>query len=371
MNTTDKVIVKCRGREVGAIVLTPQGLCAFEYAPDWIADGFSISPFELPLKQGVFIARPDPFGGGFGVFDDSLPDGWGMLILDRYLQTKGVNVRELTILDRLALVGSTGRGALEFEPDRSVMTENDFVDFASLAIDAEKILASDTYKGDGIEEFQRRGGSPGGATPKIFLKADGTEWLVKFRAAHDPKDIGLTEYRYSLLAARCGVEMPRTRLFEGKYFATERYDCSPAGEKFHVVSMAGLLCADYRIPSLDYSHIFKVGAALTRDIEELKKIFRLMAFNFLIGNKDDHAKNFSFIHTDDGWRFAPAYDILPAEGMNGYHSTSVNDKITPVDDDLVALAVSSGLDGKEAGRIISEMREILKEDSAGSKCRLE
>ncbi|MDE5978902.1 MAG: HipA N-terminal domain-containing protein, partial [Muribaculaceae bacterium] len=195
MNTTDKIIVKHHGREVGKIALTPKGLCAFEYSPQWIAGGFSISPFELPLKEGVFIARPNPFGGGFGIFDDSLPDGWGQLILDRYLQKKGINIRRLSILDRLALVGSTGRGALEFEPDRSVMSDSDFTDFTALALDARKILSSDTYAGSGIDEFQRMGGSPGGARPKIFVKADDSEWLVKFRALHDPEDIGQTEYR--------------------------------------------------------------------------------------------------------------------------------------------------------------------------------
>lgn len=360
MNNTNKIIVRYHGRKVGEIILTANGLCAFEYSPIWLADGFSISPFELPLKDGVFIARPQPFAGGFGIFDDSLPDGWGMLILDRYLQKNGINLKSLSILDRLALVGSTGRGALEFEPDCSIMQNHDFIDFSRLSLDAQKILASDSYNGYGIEEFQRRGGSPGGARPKIFIKSDGTEWLVKFKALHDPKNIGETEYRYSLLAAKCGVEMPRTRLFENKYFATERYDRLADGGKIHVASVAGLLCADYRIPSIDYSHIFQVGLALTKNISELKKIFRLMSFNYLIGNKDDHAKNFSFIYNNNKWEFAPGYDLLPSDGMNGYHSTSINDKITPVDDDLITLATKFGLDANESKRTLSEMRALVK-----------
>ena len=78
------------------------------------------------MRSGVFIAKPRPFEGGFGAFDDCLPDGWGLLILDRYLQQKGVNPRELSLLDRLALVGSSGRGALEFRPDHSVVTRQDY-----------------------------------------------------------------------------------------------------------------------------------------------------------------------------------------------------------------------------------------------------
>lgn len=108
---------------VGRLALTKEGLCAFEYSEEWLNSGFSISPFDLPLRSGVFVARPRPFEGGFGVFDDCLPDGWGLLILDRYLQQNGINPHKLSLLDRLALVGSTGRGALEFRPDKSVISK--------------------------------------------------------------------------------------------------------------------------------------------------------------------------------------------------------------------------------------------------------
>ncbi|MBO5921043.1 MAG: HipA N-terminal domain-containing protein, partial [Bacteroidaceae bacterium] len=170
MNSIKQIEVIYNNSLVGRLALTKEGLCAFEYSSGWLTSGFSISPFELPLRSGVFVARPRPFDGGFGVFDDSLPDGWGQLILDRYLQLQGINPRTLTILDRLALVGSTGRGALEFRPDKSVVTEQEYADFEKLALEAERILDSDDYAGEGIEEFQQRGGSPGGARPKIFTR---------------------------------------------------------------------------------------------------------------------------------------------------------------------------------------------------------
>lgn len=207
MNSIKQIEVIYNNCEVGRLALTKDGLCAFEYAIEWIQDGFSISPFELPLRSGVFVANPRPFYGGFGVFDDCLPDGWGLLVLDKYLQQQGINPRRLTLLDRLALVGSTGRGALEFRPDKSVVTKQDYSDLEKLALEAEQILGSDNYTGDGIEEFQRRGGSPGGARPKIFTHYEGKEWLVKFRAKQDSKRIGLEEYEYSILAKRCGIEM--------------------------------------------------------------------------------------------------------------------------------------------------------------------
>lgn len=360
MNNIRQIEVINDDRSVGRLALTKEGLCAFEYSAEWLSTGFSISPFELPLRSGVFIAKRTPFEGGFGVFDDCLPDGWGLLILDRYLQQKGINPQTLSLLDRLALVGSTGRGALEFRPDRSVVSQQDFADFEQLAVEAERILDSDDYSGESIVEFQNRGGSPGGARPKIFVRHDDKEWLVKFRAKRDPKRIGIEEYHYSLLAKRCGIEMPETRLFEDKYFGVERFDRTKNG-KLHVISMAGLIGADYRLPSIDYIHIFKVCTALTHNMAEMWKVYRLMVFNYLIENKDDHAKNFAFIHRDGDWHLAPAYDLLPSDGIGGFRTTSINDSITPTKEDIFAVAVKAGLDKKEAIKVFEEMKGIIRE----------
>ena len=359
MNNIKQIEVIYNNRLVGRLALTKDGLCAFEYSAEWLSIGFSISPFELPLRNSVFIAKPRPFEGGFGVFDDCLPDGWGLLILDRYLQQKGINPRTLTLLDRLALVGSTGRGALEFRPDNSVVSRQDYADFEKLALEAEQILDSDDYTGEGIEEFQDRGGSPGGARPKIFVRYNNKDWLVKFRAKQDPRSIGIDEYHYSLLAKECGIEMPETRLFENKYFGVERFDRIPNG-KLHVVSMAGLIGADYRLPSIDYTHIFQVCAMLTHSIAELWNVYRLMVFNYLIGNKDDHSKNFAFIYRDGDWHFAPAYDLLPSNGINGFRTSSINDKIDPTEEDLFAVAVKTGLNKKEAKEIFEKLQKIIQ-----------
>lgn len=358
MNSIKLIEVVCGNCVVGRLALTPEELCAFEYSAEWLNAGFSISPFELPLRNEVFIAKPRPFEGGFGVFDDCLPDGWGLLVLDRYLQQNGVNPHALSLLDRLALVGSTGRGALEFRPDKSVVSKQEYADFERLALEAEQILDSEDYTGEGIEEFQYRGGSPGGARPKIFTRFDGKEWLVKFRAKRDLKRIGVEEYNYSLLARKCGVEMPETHLFEGKYFGVERFDRIQNG-KLHVVSVAGLIGADYRLPSIDYTHIFRVCAALTHSVAEMWKVYRLMVFNYLISNKDDHAKNFAFIYRDGDWHFAPAYDLLPSDGINGFRTTSINDNIEPSEDDIIAVAVNAGLDRKEATGILEEMTNLV------------
>lgn len=157
--------------------------------------------------------------------------------------------------------------------------------------------------------------------------------------------------------------MPETRLFEDKYFGVERFDKTPNG-KLHVVSMAGLTGADYRLPSIDYAHIFQVCAMLTHSVAELWKVYRLMVFNHLIGNKDDHTKNFAFIYRDGDWHFAPAYDLLPSDGINGFRTTSINDKIEPTKEDLFAVAIKAGLDKKQVTEIYEKMQNISKNNKS-------
>jgi len=356
MAPVDVVEVYYRGIRVGRLAQTKERMCVFEYDNSFLQTGFSISPLFLPLRQGVFVAKATPFGGNFGIFDDSLPDGWGSLLLDRYLQSKGIAVSRLTALQRLALVGSQGRGALEYFPDHSISNEVDFVNFNELAAAAEKILTTE-YKGEGLETLFRYGGSSGGARPKVFVKIDGKEWLVKFRAGIDPVDVGKTEYDYAQLAGRCGINMPETRLFEDKYFATERFDRNHEG-KVHTISVAGLLHADYRVPSLDYSALLKLCLYLTRNMEEVKALFRQMVFNVVISNRDDHAKNFSFQYVDKHWQISPAYDLLPSAGFNGFHTTTVNNQGNPARNDLLQVADEAGIARKQAVEIVDEVVEI-------------
>jgi serine/threonine-protein kinase HipA len=357
MNEIKITEVFMNGIKVGQIALTPDALCAFEYEPAYLASGVSISPFNLPLKSGVFVAKRIPFNGGFGVFDDSLPDGWGNLILDSYLKSKGIDSTKLTLLQRLALVGSTGRGALEYRPDYSKSTTDEIINFDNLATEAEKVLTTD-YNGETLDTLYKFGGSSGGARPKVFVKIDGKEWLVKFKATMDPDNIGKIEYNYSLLAKKCGINMPETKLFEEKYFGVERFDRSHSG-KIHTVSAAGLLNANYREPSLDYEALLKLCHILTRNMEEVYALFRLMAFNVAIKNRDDHAKNFSFQLINNEWKLSPAYDLLPSAGFNGYHTTTVNGNGEPTIKDMLVVGEKTGLNKHRANEIIQEINELV------------
>lgn len=147
MDNISIIEVFISGRRIGRMALTPEGMCGFEYDADWIQTGFSISPFYLPLKSGLIMAKRDPFGGNFGVFDDSLPDGWGNLLLDRYLQERGIDPYKLNILERLSLIGSTGRGALEYYPDKSVVTDAEYLNLIAWQKKLQRYLRARKVKG--------------------------------------------------------------------------------------------------------------------------------------------------------------------------------------------------------------------------------
>jgi len=256
------------------------------------------------------------------------------------------------------LIGNSGRGALEYRPAENSDWENTASDLNKLATDAEKILNAD-YSGNSVNLLYPYAGSSGGARPKVFIKMDDGEWLVKFRSSADPKNVGETEYHYSLLAQKCGIEMPETRLFEGKYFGVRRFDRTPNG-KIHTISAAGLLNADYRIPSLDYTVLLTACLKLTRNMEEVYKLFRQMVFNVLIKNRDDHAKNFSFILQNNEWKLSPAYDLLPSTGFNGFHTTTVNGQGNPTHKDIFAVAENVGLDKRRAEEIFENVKIVEK-----------
>ena len=353
MDKITHVEIYISDRRIGRMALSPEGICGFEYDSDWIQTGFSVSPFYLPLKPGLMMAKRDPFGGNFGVFDDSLPDGWGNLLLDRYLQEQGIDPYKLTILERLSIIGCTGRGALEYRPDKSIANDNAPLDLHRLAKETEKILESKETSGS-VDLLYRYGGSSGGARPKVFARTDGREWLVKFRAPNDPVNVGEIEYHYSLLAKACGIKMAETRLFDGQYFGVERFDRTPHS-KVHTISAAGLLHANYRIPSLDYSTLLKLTLHLTKDMEEVAEMFRRMVFNIRISNRDDHAKNFSFQWVDGAWKLSPAYDLLPSSGFNGYHTTTINGKGEPTQSDILAVVAEVGLPKQRAKQIVEEI----------------
>ena len=352
------LVVKYHGMVVGRLALTPDNLMAFEYDTGWLQNGFSISPFKLPLEKRVFIAKRNPFDGVFGVFNDSLPDAWGQLLVNRELQRRGIAPNSISVLDRLAIVGKNGPGALEYEPAEEISAEVADIDFDVIAGQINNIINSGNTDDKITEELFRMGGSSGGTRPKIFKKIDGEDWIIKFKANVDPDDIGKQEFNIMNLAQKAGLDVPAHKLFNDKYFGVKRFDRKADGEKVFMVSASGLLDADYNQPVLDYSNLLALTAKLTRNMAEVEKMFRLMVFNVLINNTDDHAKNFAFLYDGD-WHVVPAFDLTQAVGI-WEHATSVNGKGQNItDDDMLALATKVAIPERHANEIIAEVRSRM------------
>ena len=340
------------GKLVGTLAMTADHKAAFQYSEEWIENGFPISPFSLPLKEQVFVPTKDYFNGLFGVFADSLPDNWGRLLLNRLLRAHKQNPDKLTVLDRLAIVGKSGMGALTYYPEREINEKYGDVDLDELAEQCQKIL--NTEYSDKLDELYRLGGTSGGARPKIMTTIDGEEWIIKFPAHVDGKNAGKMEYDYSCCAKECGITMSETRLFTSEkcegYFGIKRFDriSDKNGQKrIHMLTAAALLELDFEQPSLDYHSLMKLTKILTRDDEnDIKEMFCRMCFNVFAHNRDDHSKNFTYLYDEenDRWSLSPAYDLTYSNTYYGEHTTTVDGNgRNPGRKELLAVGIAAGM----------------------------
>lgn len=359
------------GAPIGTLAATSDGLAAFEYADDWIANGFALNPLSLPLEKRVFVAKRHPFEGLFGVFDDSLPDGWGRLLVDRFLREQGIDPFEVAFLGRLAIVGESGMGALGYRPTITQPPRASDRTLDELADECAAMLKTDFS--DDLDTLFALGGSSGGARPKILTVIDGEEWIVKFPSSMDTRDIGKHEFECAQAAAEAGIEMPEVRLLPSDrcsgYFAIKRFDRVPregggSSRKVHMASAGALLEASHRVPSLDYDLLMKLALRLTGAMAEVEALYRLMAFNVAIGNRDDHAKNFTFVRPTDVqgvWHLSPGYDLTSNAGINGEHSTTVNGKGRGITrEDLLAVAKRAGISTSRARIILDEVGDAVR-----------
>jgi len=365
------------GEQVGTLALYQGRYVAFEYAEKWLSSGYSISPFSLPLQRKLFIPKYDPFDGVFGVFSDSLPDGWGRLLVDRVLLREHINPHEVDMLNRLAIVGASGMGALAYSPDHKWTSGKARMDYDRIADECRKVLESE-YS-EGLDELLLLGGSSGGARPKILTKIDGEDWIVKFPSSADRRDVGETEYLYSLCAKKCGVDMTETRLFPSEksagYFGTKRFDRINAEDgkikRILMLSASALLETSHRIPSLDYHSLMQLTLKLTKDYSEVEKMYRLMCFNVFAHNRDDHSRNFSFLYDEKNrvWKMAPAYDLTYSNSLGGEHATCVNGNgRDPAINDILAVAENIGISKTKSKDIAGQVQQTVFEE-LGDLCR--
>ena len=356
-----KLTVKYNGETVGYLADLDDGI-AFQYDEKWVKNGFSISPLSLPLSNKIYRSSKATFGGLYGVFHDSLPDGWGELLVRRMLAKQGMNADRLSPLTKLTLISGSGLGALTYEPTQIADDETDNFDLDFIASETEKILDDETDNVN-LDEVYRLGGSSGGVRPKAHVKIDGESWIIKFPCNYDPKNIGERELQANKLASASGINVSEFKLYPSKlcsgYFGTKRFDRQ--GEKrVHMISLASLLETTHKVPNLDYMHFFQVVKEICIDKDDLYEAYRRMCFNVLYGNRDDHGKNFAFLYNEQkgGYELSPAYDITPTLNKPEHEMTVLGNG-QPTEEDLLKIAKEIKLSLKDCKEIIQIIKYVL------------
>lgn len=352
----------------------------FEYTPQARAQGLELSPLRAPLA-GVGAVAGEPFFMGLpGLVADSLPDGWGLLLMDRAFARAGRPPARISPLERLAFIGERAMGALVFEPADDTPPEPDTLDLTQLAREAEQINRDDADEisqdaNPALTRLLMLGGSPQGARPKVLVhyqpgtgrisghadnNGGGEPWLIKFPANQEHRDACAVEALYARLATHCGLDMPPSQFFEldGRHsaFGVRRFDRA-AGLRVPMQSLSSALHADYRQPTLDYEMLLRLTRRLTGDEREVVKAFERCVFNVLTHNRDDHARNFAFcLDRQRHWKLAPAFDLTYSEGPRGQHFTTIaGEGLAPSRAHLLELARRAGVPTRQAQASIDRL----------------
>lgn len=344
----------------------------FEYAPDALAQGLELSPLRLKLRARAYGNFPAHLHRLPGLIADSLPDGWGLLLMDRLFRRQGLP--HPGPLDRLAFIGDRAMGALRFVPARDPGIPDPDWNLLALAEESARTLAGEA--GAALRELALTGGSPQGARPKALVQYDaitghvstrpdapGMPWLVKFPAQNEHKEVCAIERLYAELARDCGLEVPDGAWFDLSpslaAFGVMRFD-RDQGQRVPIQSLAGLLHVDFRLPgSTDYTAFLRATRLMTRDEREVEKAYARAVFNVLFHNRDDHPKNLAWrLGHDRRWRLAPAFDLTFSEGPMGQHHMDVCGEGGAIERrHLLRLATEGGVRLRTAERIIDRMVE--------------
>lgn len=368
MDHINKLDVFISDKHVGTLAMYKDSVAAFQYSDGWINSGFAIDPINLPLDNKIYIPEYRPFNGLFGVFNDSLPDGWGMLVLDRFLSKHKIHIDQLNPLDKLSIVGNSGMGALEYRPVNEILKSKSYLSLDQIAEESLKIF--EFKSSENLDEIYNAGGSSGGARPKAFIEIDGKDWIVKFPCSQDVKYISQMEFDYCSCAKECGIQVPEISLLPSKkyihFFAVKRFDRihSDDGQvnKVHKISASSLLNTSHRVPSMDYGNLMAATWHIAKDINEVKKIYKLMCFNVFAHNRDDHSNNFSFLFHDNKWHVSPAYDLTYSNSLNGEHATTINGEgKNPTLEDILSVVQNFDLDETWCYNTITNIKNLVED----------
>jgi len=346
----------------------------FEYSALAQQHGLNLSPLKMPLAATTYGDFPAHQLRLPGLVSDSLPDGWGMLLVDRLFRKHGRDPRLVSPLDRLAFIGEKAMGALVFEPNDGEVLVPENVQLLTLAHEVRQVITDDSEAL--LRELALMGGSPHGARPKVLVNYDphsgrmsnseqgpGTPWLVKFPAQNDHKEVCAVEAMYAAIAVACGLRMPTTNYFDLSpslsAFGVERFDRSN-GMRVPMHTAAGATHSDFRVPQMDYIALLRLTQFMTRDAREVQQAFDRCVFNVVFNNRDDHAKNFSFVMGADGrWQFSPAYDLTFNGGPGGEHQMDIcGEARAPAREHLMNLANKTGVVSRMASQSIERVASV-------------
>ncbi len=296
----------------------------FKYSANYLnlPQAFPLDPIHLPLSQEIYNAHR-PYSGVHGVFEDSLPDDWGRKILTRRYQ---LGRKDQRVPQLLSYIEGQGMGALSYSTDNTAPIKKEGVEGKYLeelqrlakefeedatSIDAEMALL-----------FQA-GSSPGGARPKALIRDKNQAYLAKFSSIKDQFDVVALEAATMELARKAGVDTASTKCVkcgQKNILLVNRFDLDVTTMKRnHVISMQTLLHAEGFYTS-GYSDMADVLRQVSNDPElDLKKLFEQLLFNVMVGNTDDHLKNFCMLFDGKEWKLSPAFDLLPNIGLNQEH----------------------------------------------------
>jgi serine/threonine-protein kinase HipA len=128
-----------------------------------------------------------------------------------------------------------------------------------------------------------------------------------------------------------------------------------------MLTAAAILEVDWRTAALDYHTLMKLTRILSRDDEaDVLQMYRRMCFNVFTHNRDDHAKNFSWIYDahQDCWHPSPAYDLTWSTTYYGEHTTTVDGNgRDPGMKELLTVGKAAGMGQKLCREIAEEIRE--------------
>lgn len=362
INSIKKLTVSYNGKIVGFLAETKNNEIAFQYDEDWITSGFSISPFSLPLDNRIYICKNDSLGGLYGVFHDSLPDGWGALLQLRALRAQGVNVNKLSPLTRLSLIDSSGLGALKYEPTQCKENPQALNDLDKIAKDV-LLIYDNAVEDVDLDSIYRLGGSSAGARPKAHIIDNGGFWIVKFPCTSDSPDVGSEEFHINELAVQCGINTNIHKLFPSKkcagYFGAKRFD--RLGNKgVHTISLSSILETSHKIPNLDYIHLFQVIEKICSDKNDIIEAYKRMCFNVIAHNCDDHGRNFAFVFDDKlhSYKLSPAFDLTKTHNMTE-HEMTVCGKGNPSENDLLEIGKFVQIPKHKCLEIINLIKSVV------------